>query len=56
MSVVVRAAVTLAVVACADGLAFAPALFSARYRTPRRIAASLVVAGILTVATLAVTL
>jgi len=56
VNIAVRAAVILAVVACADGLAFAPAVFRARYRTPRRIAASLVVAGVLTVVTVAVTL
>jgi hypothetical protein len=56
VSIAVRAAVTLAVVACADGLAFAPALFSARYRTPRHIAQALAIAGVLTVATAAVIL
>lgn len=54
MSIAERAAVTLLAVACADGLAFAPAVFSARYRTPRRVAVSLVIAGVLTVVSVGV--
>jgi hypothetical protein len=56
VSIAVRAAVTLAIVACADGLAFAPAVFRARYRTPRHILQALVIAGVLTVVTAAVIL
>ena len=47
MSTLTRAAVILAVVACSDALAFTPAVFSARYRTPRRLATSLVIADVI---------
>ena len=44
MSTLERVAVTFAVVASPPILTFTPALFSARYRTPARITASLAIA------------
>jgi hypothetical protein len=51
-----RALLCLAIIAAADALTLAPAAFSARYRTPRRIVEALAIAGVLAVATLAVLL
>ena len=50
MSTLGRALLCLLIVAGADALAFAPAVFDARLRTPRRIAEALVIADGLAVA------
>jgi hypothetical protein len=49
-----RALLFLAITACADGLTLAPAAFSARYRTPRRITEALVIAAVVGAATASV--
>ena len=49
MNPAVRALLYLVIVACADGLTLAPAMFNARYRTPKALAAALTIAAVLTV-------